>query len=121
MDTLATLALIAIACSTIYIACNMPENAKKREETSRERVRGERRARCYADQLSAGVGSTFEFGLADLSTALGSSLGGAAAGVTGTVIDCDDEWVLLSIERGKKRCRAMIRYEQIDSLKEVVP
>ncbi len=120
MDTLATFALIAIACATIYIACHMPENAEKREEVSRQRVRDERRTQRYADQLAAGVGSTFEFGLADLSVALGSPMGGAVASVTGTVLDCDDEWVLISIERGKKRQRAIVRYGQIDSLKEIV-
>lgn len=117
MDTLVSIAVIAMACATVYIACNLPQTAEKRRE---ERVSRERRGDAYARQLKAAEGETFEFGLKDVSFALGSAVSGSAA-VTARVVDCDDEWVLISFERSGKVVRAMIRYAQIESLKELRP
>ena len=121
MEALSTIALVAGACALIYIACNLPENAAKREEASKQRELDERKTRRYAAQLAAGVGSTFSFELSDLSLALGGPMAGGTASVVGTVLDCDDEWVLVSIAQGKRRRKAMIRYTQIETLKEVAP
>lgn len=114
MDTLA----LAIACATIYIACHMPQPAEKRQE---QRVSRKRRTDGYARQLKASVGRVFEFGLTDISLALGHPIVGGVATVTATLVDCDDEWALVSFERSGKTVRAMIRYTQIESLTEVCP
>ena len=117
METLVSIALIVMACATVHIACHMPQSAEHEHE---ERVSRERRDHGYARQLKGSVGSTFEFGLKDVSPALGSLAGGAAS-VRGRVLDCDDEWVLISFERSHKTVRAMLRFSQIENLKELCP
>lgn len=113
METLVSIAIVAMACATVYIACNLPQTAEKHRE---ERASCERRSDAFARQLKGAVGSTFEFGLKDASFALGSAMSGA---VTASVLDCDDEWVLVSFKCSGKAARAMIRYSQIESLKEL--
>lgn len=115
METLVSIAIVAMACATVYIACNLPQTAEKHRE---ERASCERRSDAFARQLKGAVGSTFEFGLKDASFALGSAMSGAVT-VTASVLDCDDEWVLVSFKRSGKAARAMIRYSQIESLKEL--
>lgn len=117
MDTLVSIAVIAMACATVYIACNLPQTAEKRRE---ERASRERRDDAYARQLKGTVGAAFEFGLEDVSFALGPAVSGVAT-VVARVVDCDDEWVLVSFERSGKARRAMIRHSQIESLKELRP
>lgn len=116
MDTLVSIAIIAIACATIYIACHLPESQEQRHE---KRVLRERYDDAYKAQFKAGIGSTFEFGLRDISGALGSPVGGGVVQVVGTVLDCDDEWVLIAFERSRKTNRAILRYSQIETLKEL--
>lgn len=116
MDTLVSIAIIAMACALISIACHMPEPQEQRHE---KRASRERYGDACKAQLKAGIGATFEFSLRDISSALALPMGGGVTQIVGTVLDCDDEWVLIAFERSHKTGRAILRYSQIETLKEL--
>lgn len=104
--------LLVIAVALIYIAYKMPkkDSQAKEEQVTEAMKKKERR---IAQQLPTLVGATCEFEMLDL-VSFESGMTGK-----GTVVDFDDEWVLVSQSSRKGEMKKMIRIAQISDVKAI--
>ena len=102
--------LLVIAVAVVYIACKLPKDpARKKEE---EQV-ASRKEPMIAQRLPQLKGRLCEFTMKNLTT-FNSGMTGKA-----TVVDVDDEWVLLSVTERKGAVTKAVRIASIDDVKEL--
>lgn len=102
--------LFVIAVTLLYIAWKIPRDKMVVETQAKE---AERKQKLVKGQLPGLQGRLCEFVAKDMTVFPNGMTG------KGTVLDFDDEWVLVSIPGRKGDVRKVVRISQIDDVREI--
>lgn len=102
--------LFVIAVTLLYIAWKIPRDKAVVETQAKE---ADRKKRLIKGQLPGLQGSLCEFDAKDMTVFPGGMTG------KGTLLDFDDEWMLVSIPARKGDVRKVVRITQISDVREI--